>query len=364
MIKPNGVIHPSVLKENVPEFFNFLQQLFPFQDLQKYAIVQAYYHKNKFEDFKGHIYQAKFYSNDLFFILSFIDGVEEISEKGEDGYTTGKSEIVNHPPTIWFESGYRTALPGEKDKRVKTEWHSTWSEKSQQHINHLIVSGNMKQLKSKSDLDDDFYAICIPIRESELFEKFLQEKYPWNGNPFWRISNEEPESRMVSVSFEINFFGSHVNSFNLGAAWIKYLQENTPKEEKAHADKQFTCPKAEMIAKSLTLSGNDIRYDRSEYSLTGCKRTVQKALENDVLILFPWINGDRDLIEVRPGERAIGTCGAKVVYDFIKDAISIQKTPDDIAYVKTVIPHCTFPIYNSTGEHVVSIGITLHLSDL
>lgn len=228
MIKSTGVIHPRILKEEVPEFFNFLQQLFPFQDLQKYAIVQAYYHKNKFEDLKGHVYQAKFYSNDLFFILSFIDGVEEISERDADGYTTGRSEIVKHTPTICYESGYRTALPGEKDKRIKTEWHSEWSEASQKHINHLIVSGNMKQLKSKTDVDESFYPVCIPVKEAYLFEEFLLDRFNGYGGPScWRISNEEPESGLVSVSFEINFFGSHVNSFNLGAAWIKYQEKNS-----------------------------------------------------------------------------------------------------------------------------------------
>lgn len=228
MKKSSGEISPQSLQKEAPEFFKFLETLFPFQDIQKHAIIKACYHDSKFEEYPGHIYKVKFYSNDLFFVITYVDGEEEVSEKDAEGYTTGKTWMVRHNPTVWFESGYRTSLPGEKEKRVKKSWQSLWNRDSQRHITHLIVSGNMKQLKSKSDLDDDYYPVCIPINESELFEKFLGERYPYNGTHFWRISNEDPEGRYVSVSFEINFYGSHVNSFNMGAAWVKYRDEHMP----------------------------------------------------------------------------------------------------------------------------------------
>lgn len=236
--KSNGVISPEALQTEAPEFSKFIQTLFPFKDVKKYAIISASFYETKFDKFKGHIYQCKFYSGDMVFLIAYIDGSQRIDELDEDGYTTGKHAMYQNDPTIWFESYYRTALPGEKEKRDKFSWNSNWSDDSKLRVTQLVVSSNLKQLKAQTDIEDDgYYPIYILIKQADEFEKFLIDYFKdrggsvdeWLFGPKWRVSNEDTETRVVSVAFEIRFGKTHVNSFNLGAAWVEW-QNNISKQ--------------------------------------------------------------------------------------------------------------------------------------
>lgn len=126
------------------------------------------------------------------------------------------------------------------------------------------------------------------------------------------------------------------------------------------------CPKALSIAQLLTAKTH-LSLDRDLYCLEEHgSGIVNEAIQEGVVIAYPWVNTHHQLVSNAEGEPVINIESTFENKKWIKNFLDIRSENSQVPYVHVSVPFASFPIFGE-GDHVddvIGFGACFHISDI
>ena len=123
------------------------------------------------------------------------------------------------------------------------------------------------------------------------------------------------------------------------------------------------CPKAISTAQMLTYRTMGVLIDplSARISLVGDKGLIREANSEGVVVAYPLIDQNENLITDENGRPKVGVYPESIKKDILRFT-SIREERADFPYAHVSVPFATFPIYRS--NRVIGFGACFHVSDV